>query len=306
VTAIVIAGLLQNGRPVTDPMVAKGLKYLESFVQPSGGIHTPGSRWGNYETCVNVVAFQEANKDGRYKEILAKADKYLKSTQFDEAGGHEKSSIAYGGAGYSPGTKGRPDLSNTHYLVEALSATGNDAKSEAMQKALVFISRCQNLESEHNTTPLAAKINDGGFFYTPVTGEGKKAPDGGLPSYGSMTYAGFKSMIFAGLSKDDKRVKAATDWIGKNYDLKTNPGKGPAGLYYYYQVMAKALDAAKLDQITDAEGKAHNWRQELLAELAARQQANGSWVNESDRWMEGDAHLVTGFALQALAKCRAK
>lgn len=306
VTAIIVAGLLQNGRPTTDPVVAKGLKYIEGFVQTTGGIHDPESRWKNYETCVNVVAFQEANKDGKYKETLAKADKFLKSTQFDEAAGVEKSATAYGGAGYAPGTKGRPDLSNTHYLVEALRAAGNEANSDSVQKALVFVSRCQNLESEHNTTEFAAKVNDGGFYYTPITGEGKKAPEGGLASYGSMTYAGLKSMIFAGLTKDDKRVKAALEWSSKNYDLKSNPGKGQAGLYYYYQVLAKAFDAGKIEEIKDAKGETHKWRAELLAELASRQQENGSWVNESDRWMEGDPYLVTGFALQALAKCRSK
>ena len=36
-----------------------------------------------------------------------------------------------------------------------------------MQRALVFVSRCQNLETEHNTTPFAAKNPDGGFYYTP-------------------------------------------------------------------------------------------------------------------------------------------
>ena len=34
-------------------------------------------------------------------------------------------------------------------------------------------------------------------------------PDGGLPGYGSMTYAGIKSMIYCGVAKDDPRIKKA-------------------------------------------------------------------------------------------------
>src|SRR5690606_19174736 len=116
----------------------------------------------------------------------------------------DKSDPAYGGAGY--GSHRRPDLSNTSFLIDALKATGNGPDDEAMQKALIFVSRCQNLETEHNTTPFAAKNPDGGFYYTPAAGGTSQAgtlPDGGLRSYASMTYAGLKSMIYCGLEKDD-------------------------------------------------------------------------------------------------------
>jgi squalene-hopene/tetraprenyl-beta-curcumene cyclase len=102
-----------------------------------------------------------------------------------------------------------------------------------------------NRETEHNDTPNAAKVNDGGFYYS-VTAGGQSASgstrEGGLQSYGSMTYAGLKSMIDAGLEPDDPRVKAAVKWIGDHYT-----------------------------------------------------------VNENNKWLEGDANLVTGFALLALS-----
>ena len=98
-----------------------------------------------------------------------------------------------------------------------------------MQKALVFVSRCQNFESPHNTAPFAAKNPDGGFYHTCAAGGVSAAgntPNGGSRSYGSMTYSGLKSMIYAGLKADDPRVKAAVAWLRKNYDLKNNPGLG--------------------------------------------------------------------------------
>ena len=129
---------------------------------------------------------------------------------------------------------------------------------------------------------------------------------GGLRSYASMTYAGLKSMIFAGVGPDYERVKAAFEWLKTNYDLESNPGMGTSGLYYYYHTFAKALDAMGHEAFVDAEGKEHRWRDELAAELASRQQSDGSWVNENGRWLEGDANLVTAYALLALSYCQPK
>jgi squalene-hopene/tetraprenyl-beta-curcumene cyclase len=303
ITALITTAILRHGRSPDDPLVAKSLKYLESFVQADGGIYKTGSRLQNYETCLGIVCFKEANKDGRYDKVLKAADKYVKGEQFDEADGKQKSDFDYGGIGYSGQT--RPDLSNTQFFLEAVAATGNGGDSQAVQKALVFISRCQNLETEHNTTPEASKNPDGGFYYAiGDAGPAGKTDEGGLRSYGSMTYAGLKSMIFAGLKKDDPRVKAAVKWVQKHYTLKQNPGVGDGGLYYYYHTLAKALDAVGQDEIEDADGNKHNWRKELIAELASRQKDNGSWVNENKKWLEGDANMVTGFALLTLSYCK--
>ena len=99
-------------------------------------------------------------------------------------------------------------------------------------------------------------------------------------------------------------MKAAVAWIGRHYDFSTNPGMGDAGLYYYYHTVAKALDAAGLKEIVDADGHRHDWRRDLLAELLRRQQPDGSWVNKNNRWMEGDPTLVTGYVLLALSYCK--
>ena len=254
ITALAATALLRHGRSPDDPVVAKALQFLEQNVQPTGGIHLPNGRLKSYETCVAVVCFQEANRNGRYDKLLNKADTFLKELPFDAGEGHDPSSFYYGGAGY--GGQGRPDLSNTDYLIDALKSTGNGPDADAIKNALLFVSRCQNLESPHNTTPFAAKINDGGFYYTPVPGRGDDVEkSGGLRSYGAMSYSGLKSMIFAGVKEDDPRVTAVVKWIGKNYDLKSHPGQGNSGLYYYYQTFAKALDAYGHDTIADDGGQ---------------------------------------------------
>ena len=177
---------------------------------------------------------------------------------------------------------------------------------------MVFVSRSQNLESKHNSAEFAAKVapeDKGGMIYSPVGGGESKAGDGangGLRSYASMTYAGLKSFLYAGVSKDDIRVKSAIDWIGRNYDLKTNPGMGKQGLFYYYHVFGKALSAIDQPEIVDADGKPHDWRKDLVGQLAKIQRPDGSWTNGADRWYEGDPNLVTAYALLALSYCEAK
>lgn len=306
VTALVTAALLQHGRTPEDPAVAKSLKYLEGFVQADGGIYKPESSHKNYETALGLICFAEANRGGKYTALVKKADAFMQGLQWGAADGKKPSDFEFGGAGY--GSKKRPDLSNTSFMIDALKAAGNDESSEAIQRALLFVSRCQNLETEHNTTPFAAKNPDGGFYYTPAAGGSSQAGNdeatGGLRSYASMTYAGLKSMIYAGVKKDDPRIKAAVNWLKKHYDLDSNPGMGTSGLYYYYHTFAKSLAALGQDEFVDEKGVAHNWRNELIAELASRQRADGSFVNDDPRWLESDASIVTGYALLALKHCK--
>lgn len=304
-TALVAYGLLAVGVPPEDPMVAKAIAYLLKHVQPDGGIYSEGSRHQNYDTCLAMVALEKANKNGKYDEQIQKCEAYVKQQQWDEGEGKDPSDVYYGGAGY--GSKARPDLSNTSFLVDALHELGRDKNDESIQKALIFVSRCQNLETPANKTPAAAKVNDGGFFYTTAEGGVSMAgtePGGGLRSYGSMTYAGLKSMIYAGVSKDDPRVKAAVDFLRKNYSVDLNPGMGTSGHFYYLHTMSKALHAFGADTFDDAKGKSHDWDAEIRAKLAEMQQPNGSWVNSDVRWLEGDPNLVTGYALLTLANCK--
>lgn len=302
VTALVTAGLLKSGRTVDDPLVAKGLAYLQKFVQPDGGIYTPDGNYKNYESALAIEAFASANADGRYAALLKGADKFVRGLQWDESEGKDRTDPTYGGAGY--GKSKRPDLSNTSYFLDALKSLGADQNDEAIQKALIFVSRCQNLETEFNTTEFAAKNPDGGFYYSPAAGGSSQAGNtdaGGLRSYASMTYAGLKSMIYAGLGPDDPRVKAAYEWIRGHYNLAENPGMGTAGLFYYYHTFAKALHTLGKNELVDANGAAHDWRAELLAELLKKQKPDGSWTNENSRWMEGDPNLVSGYVLLTLA-----
>lgn len=316
VTGIVVTGLLGNGFRAGDEPAARGVAFIETLINKNDG-HIAGNdakvQLINYTTSINIMALTAAGKE-KYRAAIGNAAKYLKEYQWDEARGKTNESDYYGGAGYA-GDKSRPDLSNTAFFLEALKDAGFDKDDPTFKKALVFVSRCQNYKSEFNTAPWAAKNNDGSFIYTGANGGENRRTDGegvrtDLGGYGSMTYAGVKSMIYCGVGKDDPRMKKALEWIGKNYTLDSNPGmpeqNSQRGLYYYYHTFAKCMDALGEDSFTDAAGVKHDWRADLIAALGKRQKTDGSWVNDNDRWMEGDPNLVTGYALMALTYCKKK
>src|SRR5439155_7669223 len=270
-------------------------RYLEKTVQKNGGIYD--KQLANYTTCVALLAFKEANKGGRYDTIIKNATAFLKSLQDETA---DTKDARFGGVGYDG--KQRPDLSNTQFFVDALLSAGVPKDDPAVQRALKFVSRCQNLAGEHNDQAFARKAaadDKGGFIYTPVEGgesNAGKTAEGGLRSAGVMTYAGLKSFLYAGVTKDDPRVKAAVGWIRAHYRLDENPGQGQAGLYYYYHLFAKAMAALGEDHFADAAGQKHDWRRDLFQTLKTRQQADGSWSNADKSYFENNADLATAYA----------
>src|SRR5438876_9677584 len=314
VTGVVLTGLLHAGVSPKDPMVERALAYVESLINPKAkhiAGNDPKVQLQNYVTSINVMALVEANSD-KYKAVIKDAVEFLKKLQWDEGEGKDPKDDFFGGAGYD--SKSRPDLSNTQTLLDALKDAGVGPDDPAYQKAMIFVSRCQNLKSEHNDQKWAKLINDGSFIYTPATGGVTKVqdapgPNGELPGYGSMTYAGIKSLIYCGVSKDDPRVKKAYEWIQNNYTVDKNPGmpevRSQWGLYYYYNTMAKCLDALGIDYVVDAKGVKRDWRKDITEALAKRQRADGSFYNVPN-WMEADQNLVTGYALMALSYCKPK
>ncbi len=307
ITALAAKCLAQDEKYGRDhPAVKRGLAYVVRHVQPDGGIYVKGEGMRNYHTSVALMALA-AGKDPAHAKTIRGAQRFLKELQWDAGEGHETSSVWYGGAGY--GKHKRPDLSNTQYMLEALKQSGLSEDDPVYKKAMTFVTRCQML-GEVNDQAFAAESVDGGFVYSPANGgeskAGTRATEGAprLRSYGSMTYAGFKSLLYAGVARDDPRVRHAVDWIRRHYTLDSNPNMpdtaSKQGLFYYYHVFARALDAWGEETIVDGANVPHRWRAELCRTLAGMQRSDGSWVNDEDRWYEGNPHLVTAYAVLAL------
>ncbi len=112
-------------------------------------------------------------------------------------------------------------------------------------------------------------------------------------SYGSATYAGVLSYTWANVKKTDPRVQAVLKWVRDNYTVDENPGLGQKTVYYYYMVLAKALQAVGDPVIVDSKGRSHNWREDLGRKLLTLQHPEGYWVNEVKDEMQDNKVLVT-------------
>ena len=308
VTALVIKAFAQTDVGILgDDRFRAALRVLDAARRDDGSFE--GGVLANYVTASVVMALATID-DADYLDELAGAGAWLQEHQWDQGEGIGARQDWFGGAGY--GNRGRPDVSNTQTMLDALYEAGVSPDEPSVQRALAFISRAQNLQA---TNKAAWAGNDGGFVYTPANGgesmaseaagegrHGELIPAGrsrSLRSYGSMTYAGFKSMLYAGLSPDDIRVRAAFDWIRRNWTFDENPGLGQEGLYYYYHTMSRAMRASQQHTV-EIDGTTHNWRDELTQAILARQRADGSWQNPADRWMEGEPVIATVFAVLAL------
>ncbi len=311
VTALAVKAFAQtNEPPLAEANFRLALRYVRHAQRDDGAFE--GGALTSYVTSAAVSALASVGADD-FRDEIRDATSWLQVTQWDQSEGVSARQDWFGGAGY--GARGRPDLSNTQHMLDALYEAGMSPDEPAVQRALAFVSRAQNLAA---TNKASWSGNDGGFVYTPANGGESFASEAAgqgrygenvaagqprsLRSYGSMSYAGFKSMLYAGLSPDDIRVRAAFDWIRRNWTFDENPGLGQQGLYYYYHTMARALRAGQQDVIEDIEGASHNWRHELIDALIRRQRADGSWSNDAGRWMEDQPVLVTIYAVLALAE----
>src|SRR5262249_50389808 len=198
----------------------RGLAALEKSIKKDGGIYD--RKLANYTTCVAVMALKEANKGGKYDTVLKNAARFLKRLQHAD-----EKDVRFGGVGYD--ARSRPDMSNTQFFVDALLAAGVKKDDPAIQRALKFVSRCQNLPGETNDQPFAKKAtpaDKGGLTYTPLDPDDNPHATGagGLRSLGAMTYAGLKSFLYAGVKKSDPRVQAALGWIRRRCTLAEDRG----------------------------------------------------------------------------------
>ncbi len=298
----------------TPEWIARGFDFLRSNQKADGGIY--GKGLATYNTSTSMMAFLALGKK-EDEPLLLKARAFLINQQTDWGNKGETDDQFDGGIGYG-GTYAHSDMSNTYLSLEALYHTkqlATDSEHGKQPKldweaALTFVSRCQNLP-ETNDQPFASDDadNKGGFVYFPndsKAGE-QELPDGtvALRSYGSMSYAGLLSFIYADLEKDDPRITSVMTWLSKNYTLDENPGLGEQGLYYYYQTIAKAFSAAGVDQFQLADGKQADWRMELTRKLLSSQREDGSWINANSRWWENDPVLVSSYTLLSLAQLHA-
>ncbi len=331
ITGLVLTGmLLQPGITPADGAVVEGVQFLLDRQQPDGGIYDRGIL-PSYNTAIAVSAL--ARIDTREaREAVARAQGFLRGLQYGETAvvvpgreGEQAQRVGpehpfYGGVGY--GSQGRPDLSNLAFFLQAMEDSGVPGDDPSVQRAVAFLSRVQMWDPT-NEMAYADGARQGGFIYSTsagsepaqvgigqsMAGQIEETLDDGtkvsrLRAYGSMTYAGFKSLIYAQLARDDERVLAAHRWIREHYTLEENPGCGTDGLYYYFVMLARALDAwgpaTIAARAADGTETQRDWENDLVDRLARLQNEDGSFKSVDDRWMENNPVLITAYAMIAL------
>lgn len=303
VTGLVLTAMRPAESAAKYPEVfAKGYSFVRKQIKEDGSIHAGALVNYNTSLCLMALATRGAEED---RGAILAARRYLISSQVDLGETNRIDTAFDGGVGYGSKYK-HSDMGNTLAALEALYASRQfaaDAPNEPklnFAAARNFLASCQNLPS-HNKEAWASDdaANKGGFIYYPgnsmagtnLVANGRVA----LRSYGSISYAGLLSYIYADMPKDDPRVKAVVEWLDKNYTLEENPGMGPQGYFYYLHTMTKALTIAKIETIA---GKP--WREAVALKLLNLQKDDGSWQNENNRWWEKDKALVTAYAVMAL------
>lgn len=327
ITGLVLLGMtaddaLPTRDNATRRAVDRGYEFMYGYQQGDGGIYD--RILPQYNTAISLAALSRLDTQ-RADEASKKALAYLRTLQYSDDNPNPELQVSrshafYGGIGY--GGSGRPDNSNMHMFMMALEEAGVPSDDPAVQRALVFLSRTQ-MDDRINDMDYARGSRQGGFVYATSpsgeqVGEGEskasmieETMDDGtkisrLRAYGSMTYAGFKSYVYAQLPADDLRVTQARRWIGENYTLEENPGLGDEGTYYFFLTFSRALDAfgEPTLEVTADDGSTReaNWANDLIDRLAELQNEDGSFRPVNDRWMENDPVLITAYTLIALGE----
>jgi squalene-hopene/tetraprenyl-beta-curcumene cyclase len=289
-------------------VTAKAVKYILACARENGGIYKDvagkGGGLSNYNTALCMVALHLVGDP-------ALAPVVLKARQFVKQGQHFGGDLYEGGMGYDQGTgRAYTDLSDSVIAFEAMRLTqsaedlrpAGEAKADLdWEAAKRFLERVQNKDESPE--------NKGGFIYRPDESKAGATTnaDGRVVfrSFGSMTYAGMLSLIYADVAKDDPRVKSAFDWSARHWSLEENPGMGPQGLFYFYNVLTKSLSAYGREDIPVKGGQPVLWRKALVAKLLSLQKTDpdtgfGYWINENGRFWESDPVLATAYSLIAL------
>lgn len=315
VTALALTafkGEPKNRYRASEPAwLKRGYDFVLGSAQPDGGIHR--SNLVTYNTSISMMALLAANKP-EYDPTIRKARGFLVGLQRDFGDKGRLDDVFDGGIGYGSKYE-HSDMGNTLAALEAIYHSRHlvadqkqlsDAKDLDWAAAISFLQNCQNLTA-YNKQKWASDDakNKGGFVYYPghsMAGGETNAAIGriALRSYGSISYGGMLSYIYANLKRDDPRVLAVFDWLRGNYTLEENPGMGPQGLYYYIHTMTKALTAYGVEELELKDGRKLNWRKEVAMRLLNLQRQDGSWFNDNARWWEKDPALVTSYAVLSL------
>lgn len=285
VTSLCVMALLNSGMSPDDPPARKGLQWLRKRT-----IEDLSGRLETYQTSLLVMALVAAKNKVDFPKIAILAQR-IEDGQIKKGnvGSWPYTLSGGGGTGLGGG-----DQSNTQFAIlglrEAVEA-GHSVSRETWERAKEYWENSQSPE--------------GGWGY--------QLAGGRPPGTGSMTVAGVASMSIiqqmlktdSGVAADgtppccdepeqDKSLQLGLNWLGRNFQVATNPGSGSWNLYYVYGIeRAGRLSGQRFF------GR-HDWYREGTEYLLRVQQVDGHWTGAGIG--ETNNVIATSFSLLFLSK----
>src|SRR5262249_26212165 len=134
-------------------------------------------------------------------------------------------------------------------------------------------------------------------------------------TYGTSTCDGVRGLLAISGGRpplEDRRLRAGLRWLARNYTLEKNPGFladdatgwNQGMLFYYFAVLARTLNQAKVDVLKTPNGGERRWAEELIRRVASLQRNDGSWSNLVPLMGEDSPSIATALCLLALTQAR--
>ncbi len=309
-TALPVWAFAAGKHPKRTQCLKGGVDYILGCVHEDGGVyrHVEGRKGGglsNYNTAICMTALH-ATRRADLVPVVQNARKFIAGAQ------HFGDDVYRGGFGYDKSTKrAYTDLLNTYYSAQAMRLTQDVEDLRARDDKRVDIDWKETVKyiERLQAKPESGEDNTGGFVYNPSDPKaGTITNRTGVVhfrAYGSITYAGLLALVYANVGPEDARVLSALDWSARHWTLEENPGMGQQGLFFFFNVLTRALDASGRDFVPIEGGTLLNWKAELAKKLIALQKidpktGHGYWTNATGRFWENDPVLATSYCVLAL------
>jgi len=314
-TAFPLWAFARSEHPRRDAVIKQAVAFVLSCVRKDGGIYqvvngVKGGGLSNYNTAICMTALHAVGNP-ELTPVVLKARAFIAGTQ------HVGDDLYKGGFGYDKATnRAYADLMNTLYAMEAMRLTEGveDSRPGGKRVDIDWSSAVKFVEGMQNK-PGSGVGQQGGFFYKPGESKAGTVTDAKgtvvFRSYGSMTYAGLLALVYARVDRDDVRVRSAFQWSADNWSLHENPGMGQQGMFFFYNVLSRALSAYGADLVPRGKNVYVDWRADLVEKLIALQRVDaktggGYWINETGRFWEQDPVLDTAYSLLALLSAQGR
>ena len=301
--------------------VRRALGFIRRHVSREGivGDSDPDLlEYPGYATALALLCLVEAGEPGD-AGLVERLRRGLVSRQYRRESGFDRQAPVHGGWGFGAPRGSRPghvDISYTRHVLEALRAAGG-VDATVFARAERFLEFLQRHPADLRPQPSSLEPGvlrrtpapyDGGFYFSPVVlaaNKGGLADDPeGTPyfrSYATATCDGVLALLAAGVPGEDERLARARAWLAAHPTLERPEGiprdtpERWAEAVHTYHLAVRAAAYQALHWPGD-------WRRRIAVHLAARQQADGSFVNRRGHLMkEDDPILCTVLAVNALS-----